>query len=963
MDASLTLKQPKPTIASRRPMLSSQRSHSALSINTKSSQDLMRRNSSSSALGRHRRHTPTHVPPLPLSAHQNNMSPEELSAKIANSFQEFSSMLTQLSKISTPSPSITSFVPNNTTKNYFNSFPLSPPTSSASGSHEIGVQSPQNKQMESIACHPTSHPVMTPPMSNEESEDESEDDDTVKTHAIYHENALQRIDQGNTKLRRRLVSLWLARAASIGEIETIRSILNEVGSCKDGDKIFCINRPSDKSTGLTALMYASYFGALDCVNLILEQQSIQVNQQDKKGWTALMWAINGKQTEVAKLLLGHKAETQLKTSLGRTLYHYPIPPEINLLLDQPKITKKTKKKSDKSRRAISVLINTKEIDIYNQAPLDGYSYFINNTHKEDTKRRSSADIKTTKSTSADLRHSVDFHLSESSEDEEEDIKEWHSRIKSAQTFIWDDCLPDQMLVFSPDDLQLIVDQALIAVDPKTAMNKNQLSNEIWAPANIILLTARFAHYFSYREVLSRVMEAVCTKMSRLLQTITRDIQSLAFWIANLCQLLTYLKKDTGLLTSTKEAQIKISELISEAYTYFITESQKKIEKILEPSMIDYEPISELEQVDFVNDWQKFFRRNKTRKLSEDRSVADINKMNSSTTHASSNIDLILASTEFSPYSMTALLTNIQSLLQSYHVPPAIVIQSMAQFFHYISCESFNRVLSNKKNLCRSRALQIRMNISVMEEWVKMSKLPSSLINAFEPLTQLLQLLQCLSQMNDCVTFSSTVQTFEKLNPLQIKRCVHNYRYEVSEPRLPEKVEQMASHMVAEFTLKRQTSGGSLNAIYNNKIAMSRNSADTVRSLSERSRPTSVSSLNSLITPPKERMSLDETDVFSLDDLDDEILNDMKHTEKRNSKYLLPFSIPTTTALLKGWTEEQHKVHKKAAADEDIILYSEAIYQEIKHKKQEEHNDDHLDKVMPSIPEDWLLRLDKRLTVR
>lgn len=390
----------------------------------------------------------------------------------------------------------------------------------------------------------------------------------------------------------------------------------------------------------------------------------------------------------------------------------------------------------------------------------------------------------------------------------------------------------------------------------------------------------------------------------------------------MCQLLSYLKKDTEVSIATQENQQALSALIAESYTHFITESQKKMEKILESSMMDYEPIHGLEEVDFVDDWQRFFRRTKSRKSVEEPSSGP-------------------TTPGMSPSSLTSLLSQIKNTLQLYHVPPAIVIQAMAQCFHYLSCELFNKVLTLKRYMCRSKALQIRMNLSAMEEWVRESKLPTSLNDNFEPLVQLLQLLQCLSQMDDILMFSSTIQTFDKLNALQVKRCVQSYRYEVSEARLPEQVEQLAIQLADEAVKEQQ------------RKSMHRSSVESLRTTStKKSRPASISSLNSLITPKRKSSVEEERTSFEEYDEDDD--DEEEEGEKKNSKYLLPFSIPTTTALLQSWTEQQNKMCKQ----DDI---SEALYQEVKQKKLAEHS--LLDKVYPAIPEEWLYRLDKRISLR
>lgn len=369
---------------------------------------------------------------------------------------------------------------------------------------------------------------------------------------------------------------------------------------------------------------------------------------------------------------------------------------------------------------------------------------------------------------------------------------------------------------------------------------------------------------------------------------------MSFWIANCCQLVGYLKKDAGLCIVTSNAQEALSTLIAEAYILFVKDGQKKLEKTLEASLMEYDPIQE--HTEFSDDWQRFFFQR----------------------YSNGSLEII---DEMCPQTVTQLLGHYQSILQSYHVLPVIVIQAMAQFFYYLSCELFNRILSHKRYLCRSKALQIRLNLSTVEEWVRNHKLPSSLNHAFEPLIQLLQLLQCLSQLTDVATFTSTVYTFDKLNPLQIYRCVQRYRYEVAEPKLPYHIESLAA-----------------------QIANTNDSSPRGRRSTSDSRRTSVSSLNSLITPKSKRASISE---FSKEDEHDE-----EEGEQKNSKYLLPFSVFNTTALLQDWEEEKQK---RLINQDD---YSEAVYQEIKLKKLEEY--DLLDRIVPSIPDEWLYNIDRKL---
>lgn len=235
--------------------------------------------------------------------------------------------------------------------------------------------------------------------------------------------------------------------------------------------------------------------------------------------------------------------------------------------------------------------------------------------------------------------------------------------------------------------------------------------------------------------------------------------------------------------STAEYQLRLSEMISETYTSLVSDTQRRLTKVLGPAMLEHEQVPGMEDVDFVDDWQRFFRRSSNRRsaLMQQSSVSMRRHASLPPRYKSTGVLL--------PQSVTSILSTTFYVLQKYQVHPTIIIQALAQFLHCISCEVFNRILTNKKHLSRSKALQIRMNLSYVEDWVRHNRLPTSLLSYLSPSTQLLQLLQCLSQLQDFESFIMTFQHFDQLNALQVKRCVVNYRYEVNEQRLPDEIEQ------------------------------------------------------------------------------------------------------------------------------------------------------------------------------
>ena len=159
--------------------------------------------------------------------------------------------------------------------------------------------------------------------------------------------------------------------------------------------------------------------------------------------------------------------------------------------------------------------------------------------------------------------------------------------------------------------------------------------------------------------------------------------------------------------------------------------------------------------------------------------------------------------ELSPLSITEMLSGVLLVLQLYEVNPAIIVQAFSQIFFWIASELFNRILTRKKYLCRTKAVQIRMNITVLEDWVRTNGLPAKTATKhLEPVTQLLQWLQCLSQIKDFDSLIGMMQSMKAINPLQMRRAVREYRFEVNEGKMTDECSQYLAQLQKDWERRR-----------------------------------------------------------------------------------------------------------------------------------------------------------------
>ena len=74
--------------------------------------------------------------------------------------------------------------------------------------------------------------------------------------------------------------------------------------------------------------------------------------------------------------------------------------------------------------------------------------------------------------------------------------------------------------------------------------------------------------------------------------------------------------------------------------------------------------------------------------------------------------------QVSPRNITSLLSSTLFVLDLYDVHSVIIAQILSQLHYWLGAEIFNRIMSNKRYLARTKAMQIRMNISTLEDWAR-----------------------------------------------------------------------------------------------------------------------------------------------------------------------------------------------------------------------------------------------------
>ncbi|CEP61556.1 uncharacterized protein LALA0_S03e05512g [Lachancea lanzarotensis] len=406
-------------------------------------------------------------------------------------------------------------------------------------------------------------------------------------------------------------------------------------------------------------------------------------------------------------------------------------------------------------------------------------------------------------------------------------------------FDFDHVLPNQYIEFADYDIPRLLE--LIISLPAKQPHKPSI------PATIIFQSLRFADQIKDSPSLVESMAhlsltKILTSLSStsggaLLENQSGDIVLQSYWLSSLTFLFYYLCRQAGFF---KRYPSILQELIDAMRSLIIEMNSSiysRIEPLIDSSILEHTTIAEVKETLYRKDWNLLKKR----------------KLRKRKNGARDSYDQIMAmlyppsldeQRRLSPLKVVQIFGALFYVLDLHQVHPLIAQQCLSLAIRWFSVTLFNKIMENKKkSLSRAHAIQIKLNLSVIQDWIKnhdfkpsfpslmddfiFQKFPYTLIfnlgdidstsrpfelrnltlykpsdgsitndmsnslffyQSFyqiarihlEPCMQLLQWLQVATSLNDEESLDSTIQLLNKLTPLQLYKSVTKYRYELEE---------------------------------------------------------------------------------------------------------------------------------------------------------------------------------------
>ncbi|KAK3344051.1 hypothetical protein B0T25DRAFT_593473 [Lasiosphaeria hispida] len=584
--------------------------------------------------------------------------------------------------------------------------------------------------------------------------------------AIFEdEDAIATDEKLSNEQKKDVLQKAFIMAASNGNVDSVTKILT--GKAKE---FIDVNAPDDEGT--PALIYASCFGHESVVQALI-RAGVDVDKQDRNQWSALMWAMTNRHKGIAKLLLDNGASPEAKTSSGRTAFDFVAPD------------------SD-----MSYYLNNSGYGIGSVGATDD---FYNPGFSQDRFEEELAENEMRRRMMMESARDLEVDLGNVGiDDQPEPVDEFE---EEQQEFDWSRCRHDQMFVFQENELERILDIIITTMTPQRSPSQKPV------PANMIFLGARYAHYHSSPELLAKLLITAMDKINDVVERYQWDMTILAFWISNATLLLHYLKKDAGLVEATTEFQAQLAELVNEIFILIVRDAERRLDKVLDAAMLDHETIPGFEDITFQNEWKLFKRKKEVKEQPLEKRFRPPSPKQRA---------------KPSPRNVTSLLSSTLFVLDLYDIHSVITSQIISQLMYWLGAELFNRIMSSRKYLARTKAMQIRMNISTLEDWARQNNRQPEHYEGGEtktsgehtvdaarrhlaPVIQLLQWLQCFSSLgaDDLEALVGTLQQLKALSPQQMIHSATHYRPEVGEKGLPKSAMKYLVAIQKEAALRRE----------------------------------------------------------------------------------------------------------------------------------------------------------------
>ncbi|XP_061630695.1 unconventional myosin-Vc isoform X1 [Phyllopteryx taeniolatus] len=312
-----------------------------------------------------------------------------------------------------------------------------------------------------------------------------------------------------------------------------------------------------------------------------------------------------------------------------------------------------------------------------------------------------------------------------------------------------------MLEYKKEDESRLIQNLIVDLKPKgVAVNMIPV-----LPAYILFMCIRHADYMNDEDKVQSFMNVTISAVKKVSMAHQNDLASLVFWLSNMYQLLNCLKQYSGEEEFRKQStprqvnnclqnfdlsdhQQVVSDLAICIYHQFIAAMERALTPAIVPGMLEHESLQGICSMKP----RGFIKRS-----------------------SNNNSDTETYTISF----IIQRLSHFHTNMMQHGTEPHLIKQVVKQLLFHIGATTLNNLLL-RKDMCSCRkGMQIRCNISYLEEWLQEKDLQSChLIDTLKPLTEAAWLLQVRKSTDDDA--KAITEKCTELNTVQIVKILNSY---------------------------------------------------------------------------------------------------------------------------------------------------------------------------------------------
>ncbi|XP_071941692.1 unconventional myosin-Va-like isoform X2 [Antedon mediterranea] len=322
-----------------------------------------------------------------------------------------------------------------------------------------------------------------------------------------------------------------------------------------------------------------------------------------------------------------------------------------------------------------------------------------------------------------------------------------------------------IIEYQADDQPRLIKNIIIDFKPKMA--DGYLPG---LPAYIIFMCVRHADYINNDNKIKMLLTGVINGIKKTVKKHFEEFEYVSFWLTNTCRLLHNLKQYSGEQSFSSqnsdfqnehclrnfdlsEYRRVLNDLAVHIYQMLVRIIENQVQPMIVPAMLE-----------------------------SDSAGLTANKPTGMRGRSSSSVNN--PQQEMRNVSIESIIKQLSiylAVMNSHGVDPQLIRQVMKQTFYLVTSTTINNLLLRKEMCHWSKGVQIRYNLSELEEWLRTNNMfDQGMENILEPLVQVAQLLQVKKRTDDDVKL--ICDTCSMLTTTQIVKILSLYTPDEYESR-------------------------------------------------------------------------------------------------------------------------------------------------------------------------------------